>query len=138
MSNIINSKAMTYSDASVDAGMMVGFWIITDIEHQAKMKYMIFLKEQSKKSPINTEAMVLLDLVEIVCRKLKQIQNSSLAIFNDNRKLVGTMNCNDLTKNQHVQNARAEIVGIRQICDKAIIKFEIILISEYLSITKLY
>ena len=44
--HIRNNKAIACCDASVKANQMGGFWILTKIERDNKMKYEMFLKDQ--------------------------------------------------------------------------------------------
>ena len=97
--NISQHKAIACCDASVSIGIMGGYWIITNNEKENEIKYRIFSKEWSENSPISTKAIVLLDLVEIAYRKSKHIKNCSIVLYNDNRKLIGVINYEELTKN---------------------------------------
>ena len=97
--NISQYKAIAYYDTSVDAGVMGSYQIITNNEEKNEIKHRIFFKEYRRNSLRSTEATELLDIVEIAYRKSKYIKNGSIVFYSYNGKLIGTINCEELTEN---------------------------------------
>ena len=109
LDNILNRRALAYSNAPVNAGIIEGFWIISDITKEYEMKYRMYFKTWSLNTPKGTEVTTLLDLIEIVYRKLRHLTSRRIQIFHNNKDVVRGVNHKLITENKLVQDTGSKI-----------------------------
>ena len=80
------------------------------------------------------EVVTLLDLVEIVAKKMEHLINGIITIYNDNKKICRKIHKEINVPNQLTQDAAAQVVRIREIIQKAMIKISIEWTKGYLKV----
>ena len=66
---------------------MRGYQLITTKNKTFEVKYKLYSKDWKLNISRTVEATVLLDLVEIVAKRIEQLTNRKIIIYNDNKKI---------------------------------------------------
>ena len=80
----------------------------------------------------------MLDLVETIYHKTKDINIGGVTVYNDNLKLYRIIMAKNLTELMHIDKGSAEVARIREIIKEATISIVFRFIRGYRSITRLY
>ena len=89
-------------------------WIIILITRLAKIKHKIYLKQWSKNTNKGVEAIVLLDLIQIINQKSRHIDSGSIKIYTDNQKNTNRIT-NKVMKVNYAQDATEALQSILQV-----------------------
>ena len=82
---IDESKAFTASDASAKKGVMTGHWCIKNNQQQTLLKNHLCHKKWYDNAIVGAEAIVLLDLIEVLERKGYYTTHRKASVGFDNR-----------------------------------------------------
>jgi len=86
ISSIKHNIALAIIDAILKDRIMGGFWIIISFTRSAEIKNKMCSKQWSKNANKGAEAIVLLDLIQIINKKSRHIDSGSIKICTDNQK----------------------------------------------------
>ena len=80
------SKAVTTTDTSVKGYSMSGCWILTDVEKSFKYENILYHKYWKDNVPGSAEVIVLLELISVLERKGRHIEQGEIRIGFDHKK----------------------------------------------------
>ena len=89
------------------------------------MKYEMHTKKWKYNMPKIAEAVVLLDLITILNKKLHYITHSNISISIDNKKIWKIIHEEIILSNQYNQDATTEIIAIKRIIEQSLIEMTI-------------
>ena len=85
--SIQNNEATVAIDALVLGNLIEDYWVITIKNKTFKVKHKLYSKDQRPNTPRTIEAIVLLDLVEIVTKRTEQLTKGKIVNYNNNKKI---------------------------------------------------
>ena len=97
---------------------MGGHWILTNRSQSFELENTLYHKNWQDNTCVGAEAIVLLELMEVIKRKGQNICSRLITIGVDNRKVYHKVIEDILKPSIHVQDAGAEIVQIWRIISK--------------------
>ena len=80
-----------------------------------EIKYRLFSKDWKRNIPKTAEATTLLDLVETIVKRIEELSEGSIIIYNDNKKIVKMIYREIEIPNILSQDAAAQVVRIREL-----------------------
>ena len=86
------NKAIAATDISVKSRKIGGLQIIIMIKRKYEIEHRIYSKDWKVNISKVAEAIVLLDLIEMVAKRTKKINQGILVIYCDNKKLYQSIN----------------------------------------------
>ena len=107
---------------------MAGHWRIESTDRSIKLKNTLFHKEQGANTIVGAEVVTLLEMLEVIHKKSKHMQQGSIKIGFDNRKAYKIIAANVIKPTQHTQDGRAAIARIKQIINEGPIEIKLTLI----------
>ena len=114
------------------------YYLISNPNRQAKINKILYSKNWMSNIPIIAEAIILLDIVKIINKKIKYILYGSIIVFADKLKLACRINNPIYKPNLLSQDTGAEITRIKTVLKN--IKYEVIieLIKDYPKAIRLF
>ena len=106
-------NAYATGDTSVKALSMRGYQYLTNIEKNDKIENMLYSNYWKQNTPRVAEAIVVLNMIEVIKIKGRHIVNGKVVISIDSRK-VHQMIAQISTANYHIQDRAAEASTIRR------------------------
>jgi len=128
---ILESKAIAASDASVKDGEMGGAWIIKNNEGDELLSNEIHHKEWNNNSNVSAEAIMLLELIQVIEWKSRHISSGKIVIALDCREVYRKVVKQIYKTNHIVCDGRGEIAAIKEAISRTSILIEINLKKEY-------
>ena len=102
---------------------MGGYWIIINKEQTIEVKNTLFHKNWDDNTYKGAEAIILLELIEVIEKKGRHILSGKMTIGLDNRKVYQAIVKGIVKASLFSQDGEAEIARIRQLIKR--IRFEI-------------
>ena len=117
------------TDVSYKNSKIIGYWRIESTDWSIKLENMLFYKEWGANTIAGAEVITLLEMLEVIRKKIKHIQQGSIKIGFDNWKAYKIIVAKVVKPTQYTQDGRAVIARIKQIINKAPIEIKLTLIA---------
>ena len=129
--NIKEGKAVAATNASVKNGQMGESWVMSNMNKRELLSNQLYHKHQINNMAGIAEVIMLLELITVIERKGRGIEEGKIVIGIDNKKAYRKI-VNEIKKsNKYTQEAGAEIAMIKRVIKKINFKVEILLVREY-------
>ena len=80
-----------------------------------EIKHRLFSKDWKPNTPKTAEATTLLDLVETIVKRIEQLLEGLIIIYNDNKRIMNMIYREIEILNVLIQDAAAQVVRIREL-----------------------
>ena len=124
---IIESKVHVASDALAKNNAMAGHWCMKDLQQQMLESSTMFHKEWKCNTIVGAEAIVLLQMLEVIERKGRHITSGKIRIGFDNREAHEKIVNKIVKASVFSQDSGAEIARIKETLDTVQFEIEILL-----------
>ena len=129
--DIQNERAYAASDASVKDGIMAGSWHIKNDENELLLSNLIYYKDWNDNNLIGSKAITLLELIETIERKGRNITSRKIEIAFDNRISYRRIVEEIAKLIVYSKDAGAEIAKIKKIIERSPFKIKLHLVKEH-------
>jgi len=129
--SIIEGKAVAATDASVKDGQMGGRWILSNTQQSAKISGELYHKEWDDNTIAIAETITLLELLTVIERRGRHIENGSIEIGFDHKRQYRQITGKIMKSNIYAQEGGAEIAAIKEIIDRINFEIKITLVKSH-------
>ena len=127
-------KAFTASDTSMKNNQIEEYWIVTDINQEEKIQNTLYYKEWKSNIIKGAEVIIILELLIVLERRGRNIENGKIVIGLDNRKVYQKLIDKIRKACYHTQDARVEIAQMKRLIKKIKFKLEFKLVKGHRSL----
>jgi len=114
---------------------MTGHWIITTYQQTHQIERTIYHKDWKQNTIVGAEAITLLELLEVISKKCRNVRRGTIKIGFDNAKAYNNIVKNLNKPTQYAQDAGAEIARIKELIKDIAVRIELKLIKHSKKIT---